>query len=172
MFDISLRTANSLHFVFNTLTILGALFALIGTAGSIWTGEVRDRFSEMEKRQLEAKIAPRRLSEAQKEALAARLAKSGWKKAEIIWHGDGEPEKYARDFAGVFERSKIETRVHTFGSFIPSAWGLLVVVTENDDSARLKAMLDESGIFASLATTNETLGKKDHPTLFVGSRED
>jgi hypothetical protein len=134
--------------------------------------EVELEKERIERLRLEAKVQPRHLSGAQKSALTEKLKSSGWKNAEIIWHGTGEPEAYARDLASVFEQATIKTSLHTLGPFIPSAWGLMVIITENGDSSRLKAMLDEVGISAAPAETNDTIGKKDHPTLFVGSRED
>jgi len=172
MFQISLPTANWLYDLSNLSQILGAALVLMGTFGAVWTGHVRDGYADRERQQLEAKIVPRHLSDEQKNSLIQKLASTGWKSAEILWHGTGEPEAYARNLALVFEQAKIQTDVHTLGPFIPSAWGLIVVITENDDSTRLKAILDEVGIPSVFAKTNDTLGKKDHPTLLVGARED
>jgi len=126
----------------------------------------------IERLRLEAKVQPRHLSNAQRQALTEKIKSSDWKNSEIIWHGTGEREAYAKDLASVFEQANIKTHIYTLGMFIPSAWGLMVVITENDDSNKLKRMLDEIGIPAVLAETNDIIGNKDHPTLFVGSRED
>ncbi len=48
----------------------------------------------------------------------------------------------------------------------------MVILTENGTSTGLKKILDEIGVSADFAETNDTIGKKDHPTLFVGSRKD
>lgn len=125
-----------------------------------------------ERLRLEAKIAPRHLTPEQKVALVKTLRGSGWSNAEIIWHGDGEPEAYARDLASAFEDAHIKTFVHTLGPFIPSAWGLMSLKTRNGDGDRLHSMLIAAGVTATVAETNATIGEKDHPTLFVGSRED
>ncbi len=172
MFDISLGTANLLYTVSNSFLILGATLVLMGTVGSIWAGSVRERYAEAEQARLEAKVVYRHLSDAQKDALIQKLRASDWTSAEVIWHGTGEPESYARDLATVFERAGINTLVHTLGPFIPSAWGLNVIITENGDFSRLKRMLEEVGIAVALAETNDTLGRKDHPTPFVGTREE
>jgi hypothetical protein len=172
MFQISLPTANWLYDLSNLSQILGAALVLMGTFGAVWTGHVRDGYADRERQQLEAKIVPRHLSDEQKNSFLQKLALTGWTSAEILWHGTGEPEAYARSLALVFEQAKIQTHVHTLGPFIPSAWGLIIVITENDDSARLKAMLDEVGVPSVLAETNDTLGKKNHPTILVGARED
>ncbi|WP_330084238.1 hypothetical protein [Methylocystis iwaonis] len=57
----------------------------------------------IERLRLEEKVHPRHLSDAQRNTFAEKLKSSGWKKAEIIWHGTGEPEAYAKDLAGAFE---------------------------------------------------------------------
>ena len=119
-----------------------------------------------------AQLGPRHLSGSQRAFLISRIRGSGWHSAEIIWVGHGEPEAYARDLATVFQEARVPVTVHTLGPFIPSAWGLLVVKTTNDDSDKLKALLDEAGVKSEVALTNDTLGAKDHPTLVVGSRDD
>ena len=121
---------------------------------------------------LEKKIEPRRLSDDQRTLMISRIRSCGWKKAEIIWHGSGETEFYAKDLASVFEQAGVATHTHTLGPFIPSAWGLSVVQTVNGDSARLKAILDEANVESDIKLTNSTLGEKDHPTLVVGTRGD
>lgn len=118
------------------------------------------------------KVEPRHLSSDQKALLVSKVRLCGWTKAEVIWHGVGESEVYAKDLASVFEQAGVPTAIHTLGPFVPSAWGLLVVKTTNDDSTRLTAILDEAGIASQIALTNSTLGEKDHPTLLVGTRED
>jgi hypothetical protein len=172
MLQISLPTANWLYDLSNLSQILGAALVLMGTFGAVWSGHVRDGYADRERQQLEAKIVPRHLSDEQRDSLLQKLSSTKWKSAEILWHGTGEPESYARNLALVFEQAKIQTHVHTLGPFIPSAWGLIIVITENDDSAKLKAILDEVGVPSVLAETNDTLGKKDHPTILVGARED
>ena len=119
----------------------------------------------------EDKLRPRHLSPQQKILLVSRIQEYGWRRAEIIWVGHGEPETYARDLAKLFEEAHVPVDVHTLGPFIPSAWGLLVIKTTNDDSNNLKALLDEAGVKSEVALTNDTLGVKDHPTLVVGARE-
>jgi hypothetical protein len=78
---------------------------------------------------LEKKVEPRHISEAQRMLLISRIRSSGWKKAEIIWHGVGEAEFYAKDLASAFEQGGVPTHTHTLGPFIPSAWGLIIVKT-------------------------------------------
>lgn len=126
----------------------------------------------VERLRLEKKVAPRQLTDHQRSTIISGLRSTGWEKAEIIWHGTGEPEAYARDFAKAFETAGIDVQIHTLGMFIPSAWGLMVVITPNNVSERLKALLDKAGVKADLAETNDTIGEKRHPTLFIGSRED
>jgi len=126
----------------------------------------------VERLRLEQRVAPRKLSDEQRTKLVAGLRSSGWNKAEIMWHGAGEPESFARDIASVFESAGIATHVHTPGPFLPSAWGLMIVITKNGDSGRLKALFDEAGLPTDLAETNSTIGEKNHPTLIVGARED
>jgi hypothetical protein len=121
---------------------------------------------------LEKKVEPRRLSNDQRTLLISKIRSCGWKKAEVIWHGVGEPEFYAKDLASVFEQAGVPTHVHTLGPFMPSAWGLIVIKTANGDSTRLKNILDEAGVASDTALTNSTLGEKDHPTLIVGTRGD
>lgn len=125
-----------------------------------------------ERLRLEKKIAPRTISVRQQKKLSTQFSSMGWEKAEIIWHGAGEPEAFARQFAAAFEKAGIETSVHTLGPFIPSAWGLMVIKTTNDVSQVLKGFLDKAGIQSDFAETNDTLGNKQHPTIFVGIRED
>jgi glycine/D-amino acid oxidase-like deaminating enzyme len=163
----------------NGLAIAGALLALAGAVGAFYFGRARDEYAAMafEKEQsqrqaLELKIQPRRLSDQQRTVLTEKIRAAKWKEAEVIWHGAGEPEIYARDLASTFEQAGATVHVHTLGPFIPQAWGLSVVETQNGDFVRLKAILDEAGVISSIASTNETLGEKDHPTLFVGTRED
>jgi hypothetical protein len=122
--------------------------------------------------ELEKRVEPRHLSDEQIALLVSKLRSSGWKKAEIIWVGDGEPEFYARDLGSAFEQAGMVAHVHTLNPFIPSAWGLAVVKSENYDSSRLKAILDEAGVDAKSAETNDVLGQKDHPTIVVGYRQD
>ena len=114
---------------------------------------------------------PRHLSATQMKEIVPEIRASGWKRAEIIWVGNGEPELYARDLATAFEQAGVPVIVHTLGPFIPSAWGLLVVKTTNDDSTRLKRIFDRAGIASELALTNDTLGQKEWPTLVVGARK-
>lgn len=114
---------------------------------------------------------PRHLSATQMREIVPEIRASGWKRAEIIWVGNGEPELYARNLAAAFEQAGVPVNVHTLGPFIPSAWGLLVVKTTNSDSTRLKEIFDRAGIASELALTNDTLGQKDWPTLVVGARE-
>lgn len=104
--------------------------------------------------------------------IVPEIRASGWKRAEIIWVGNGEPELYARDLATAFEQAGVPVNVHTLGPFIPSAWGLLVIKTTNGDSTRLKEILDKDGIASEIALANDTLGQKEWPTLVVGARED
>ena len=96
------------------------------------------------------------------------LRQYGWRTAEIIWVGNGEPEAYARDLAKAFEDAGLPVHIHTLGPFIPSAWGLLIVKTTNDASEKLKALLDEAGVQSEVTRSNDTLGAKDHPTFVIG----
>lgn len=121
---------------------------------------------------LEKKVEPRHISDDQRTLLISKIRSSGWKKAEIIWHGVGEAEFYAKDLASVFEQAGVPTHAHTLGPFVPSAWGLLVIQTVNHDATRLKTILDEAGLVSQIAMTNSAFGEKDHPTLLVGTRED
>jgi hypothetical protein len=81
---------------------------------------------------------------------------------------------HARKLASVFEQAGVIVKVRTMDPFIPSAWGLIVVKTanSNDDSDRLKVILDGAGVESQIGLTNSTIGDKDHPTLLVGTRED
>lgn len=115
---------------------------------------------------------PRHLSAEQKPLIVAKIRAVGWQRAEVIWVGNGEPELYARDLATAFQQAGVEVYVHTLGPFLPSARGLLVVKTTNDDFTRLKAILDAAGVESEIALTNDTLGQKDHPTMVVGARKD
>jgi glycine/D-amino acid oxidase-like deaminating enzyme len=128
--------------------------------------------AESERLKLERQIHPRSLSEEQRASLTAGIRAAGWKDAEIIWHGVGEPEIYARDLARAFDEAGAKVFVHTLGAFIPEAWGLSVIETSNGDAKRLQALLDPAAVTSSMVPTNDTLGVKDHPTLFVGTRED
>jgi hypothetical protein len=128
--------------------------------------------AESERLKLEMQIRPRSLSEGQRSILTAGIRAAGWKNAEIIWHGVGEPEIYARDLARAFDEAGATVVVHTLGPFIPEAWGLSVIETSNGASGRLQALLDSAGVKSSVVQTNDTIGTKDHPTLFVGTRED
>lgn len=122
--------------------------------------------------ELEKRVEPRHLSDEQRALLVSELRSSGWKRVEIIWVGDGEPEFYARDLGSAFEQAGVVVHVHTLNPFIPSAWGLAVVKSANYDSSRLKAILDEAGVESKSAETNDMLGQKDHPTIVVGARQD
>ena len=164
----------------NIAAIVGAAFALLGVLGSFYFGGIRDRYAaaalanERTQRQaLEARVRSRHLSNQQRDLIISEVRALGWKQVEIIWHGSGEPESYARDLASAFEQGGATVKVHTLDPFIPYAWGLLVVkTTTNDDSSALKAILDKAGVASSIALTNETVGQKDHPTLLVGTPED
>ena len=134
--------------------------------------EVRLESEQIERLKLERQVHPRSLSEAQRAILTAGIRAAGWKNAEIIWHGVGEAEIYARDLATAFNEAGAKVSVHTLGPFIPKAWGLSVIETSNGDSKRLQALLEAAGVTSGLVPTNETIGVKDHPTLFVGTRED
>jgi hypothetical protein len=134
--------------------------------------EVRLESERIERLKIERQIHPRSLSEEQRAILTAGIRAAGWKHAEIIWHGVGEPEIYARDLARAFDEAGAKVFVHTLGPFIPEAWGLSVIETSNGDSKRLQAFLDSAGVKSSLVQTNDTIGVKDHPTLFVGTCED
>ena len=46
MFDISLPAANAIYGLSNAILVLGALFVLLETIGAIWSGGVRERFSD------------------------------------------------------------------------------------------------------------------------------
>ena len=61
----------------------------------------------IERLRLEAKVQPRHLSNAQRQALTEKIKSSDWKNSEIIWHGTGEREAYAKDLASVFEKRPI-----------------------------------------------------------------
>jgi hypothetical protein len=124
-----------------------------------------------ERMRLEQQVAPRALTEAQRSEIHAALRQSGWKDAEILWHGAGEPEHYAKDFAATFSAAGITTQVHTLGMFIPSADGLIVVKTQSDDWKHLLEILQAAGLHPDVADSNDTMGAKDHPTLVVGSRK-
>ena len=65
MFDITLRTANRLYDLSNSAQLLGAALVLIGTFGAVWSGHVRDRHADADRLKLEAKVAPRHLSDQQ-----------------------------------------------------------------------------------------------------------
>lgn len=163
----------------NILGIAGAGLALLGAFGVFYFGRARDQYADIalekeriQRQALETKLEPRRLRDEQRALLVSRIRSSGWKRAEIIWHGVGEPEIYARDLSSAFEFAGVAVDVHTLGPFIPRAWGLSVIKTTNDDYVRLKGILDEAGVESSVESTNSTIGEKDHPTLFVGTRED
>jgi len=163
----------------NFLTIAGAGLALLGALGVFYFGRARDEYADIalekertQRQALESKVEPRRLSDQQRALLVSKIRSSGWKHAEIIWHGVGEPEIYARDLSSTFELAGVAVHVHTLGPFIPQAWGLSVIKTTNEDYVRLKGILDEAGVKSSVESTNSTIGEKDHPTLFVGTRED
>jgi len=207
MFDLSLEAANKLFGLSNAALIFGAALLFFGTLGTIWTGKIRDHYSDerivvneaktaqanadaaaaqtrakelelrleserIERIKLERQIRPRSLSDEQKAILTAGIRAAGWKSAEIIWHGVGEPEIYARDLARACDEAGAKVFVHTLGPFIPEAWGLRVIESSNGDSKRLQALLDSAGVTSSLVPTNDTIGVKDHPTLIVGTRQD
>ena len=169
---ISQSTANYGFAWSSYVGIAGAVLALLGTAGVFYFGRARDEYADSQRRTLEAKVEPRHLIDQQRALLVSRIRSSGWKQAEIIWHGDGEAEIYARDLSSAFERAGLKVHVHTLGPFIPQAWGLSVIKTTNPDYIALKKILDEVGVDASVVETNSTIGEKDHPTLFVGTRAD
>jgi hypothetical protein len=163
----------------NILAIAGAGLALLGVLGLFYFGRARDQYADIalekersQRQALETKVEPRRLGNQQRAVLVSRIRSSEWKHAEIIWHGVGEPEIYARDLSSAFELAGVAVHVHTLGPFIPQAWGLSVIKTTNEDYVRLKGILDEAGVESSVESTNSTIGEKDHPTLFIGTRED
>lgn len=125
-----------------------------------------------ERLRLEQRVAPRRLAADQRTRLISGLQAAGWREGEIMWHGTGEPEAYARDLASAFEAAGLKTHVHTPGPFLPSAWGLAIIETNNGVSDRLKTVFDDAGVTAEVWLSNETLGEKRQPTLLVGARED
>jgi glycine/D-amino acid oxidase-like deaminating enzyme len=124
----------------------------------------------VERLRLEVKVNPRRLTSSQKDELIKLLKATGWREAEIIWHGTGEPESYARDLADAFEKANIKTKVHTLGPFIPSGWDLGVVITENGVSKKLDRIMKKANIPYYRIFTNDSIGGKVNPTLFVGNR--
>jgi glycine/D-amino acid oxidase-like deaminating enzyme len=143
---------------------------LINQSASAQAAKVQTLQTELSDAQ--KKIQPRHLSAEQMPLIVASIRQAGWQKAEIIWVGNGEPEFYARSLATAFEQAGVSVHMHTLGPFIPSAWGLLVVQTTNDDASKLKALLDAAGVKSEIALTNDTLGAKNQPTLVVGSRDD
>lgn len=161
--------------------IAGIVFLALLVFAEIATYKYGHRHDELVKEAADAqaremaslrnRIEPRHLSADQKALMINKIRSAAWSKAEVIWVGSGEPESYARDLASVFDLAGVPVTVHTLGPFIPSAWGLLVVKTVNNDSSKLKAILEEAGVEADTALTNDTLGEKKWPTLVVGNRE-
>jgi hypothetical protein len=203
---LSLPHANFAYNLSNVILIVGAVLALVGTVGAIWSGSIRERYADTraqeseekvanalaeaakanesntrlqlklekerkERLELQRKVAPRELAPAQRTKLSNLLNGQDWQTAEVIWHGEGESEAYAKEIAAVFEEAGIETKTHTLGPFIPSAWGLMVIQTGNSDADLIKALFDEAEIAIVIAETNDTMGTRPHPLLFVGNKE-
>lgn len=134
--------------------------------------EVKLESERNERLRLERQVQPRAITKEQMAILTAGIRAAGWQYAEIYWHGVGEPEIYARDLGKAFSEAGAKVFIHTLGPFIPQAWGLSVIETSNGDSTRLQALLESAGVASGVAQTNDTIGAKDHPTLFVGTRQD
>lgn len=198
--------ANLAYNVSNIILILGAVLALLGTVGAIWSGSIRERYADeraqeseekvanalseaakanerntrlqirleqerKERLELEEKVSPRRLSMIQQRELSERLRKKTWTEAEIIWHGGAESEGYAKDILSAFQEAGLNVKIHTLGPFIPSAWGLMVIQTHNGDAESIKEIFEEALVEIEIAQTNETIGLRAHPLIFVGNKD-
>ena len=111
MFDITPQTADAIYSWSNVLLVLGAILALIGTAGVFWSGGVREKFADeriaaneaetekakaetaqalLEQERLKAVMAWRRVTPPQAHQLAVALKGTSFE-LWLGWVGD-DPE--------------------------------------------------------------------------------
>lgn len=81
MFNISLNIANTLYGISNVALGFGALLVLLGTLGSIWSGGIRERFSDerIARDESQTATANERAAVAELQAAQARLELQNFK---------------------------------------------------------------------------------------------
>lgn len=120
--DITSALADRLFALSNISLIVGAILALVGTWGTVWSGSIRDRYADDRLHQAEVRVAEANKSAAaaneqaarsQKEAALANLQTARLKK-EISWRQMSEQQE--EDLASKLKGSQIFVDITWIGS--------------------------------------------------------
>ena len=85
MFNISPQTADTIYSWSNIVLVLGAMMALAGTAGVVWSGGVRERFADERISKNEAETAKAKAETAQAVLEQERLrANMSWRRVTSV----------------------------------------------------------------------------------------
>jgi len=124
MFDIPISLANKIYVYSNVILVLGAVMALLGTIGIIWSGGIRERYSDERISDNEVKTAlavenseyaKERAAQLEKEAAQARLETETLKR-QFAWRRLNE-QQFKIISAGL---SKMKTKKQVVLSAIAS----------------------------------------------------
>lgn len=98
MDGISLSTANLLSFASNIALVLGAILALAGTGGAIWTSGIKERYADVRTKANEAETANAKAAAAIANAEAAKANESAEivRASNLALQADVERERTAR----------------------------------------------------------------------------
>lgn len=188
MFNISLSLANSIYVVANIILVCGAVLALVGTIGVVWSGGIREKYADeriasneaatarakaeaakaqLESERLKTQIAWRRLSPIQHKVLVEALR---GKLPEGIWietvGDDPEASELHADITRAFEEAGI--KVHTF-----TGWARAVGVGIANGSEASRQTVQSAFLSIGVVLDEQKTGMSkanDKVEIIVGSK--
>lgn len=135
--NISSETADTLFNAFNIALIVGAIIIAVATMGAIWTGKIRDHYSDLRISNNEMETA-RAGSDAAHANQAAAVANKA--AAEASLHA-AQVEKQNIELREKFANRRITAKQHA---------GLVAILSKHPNSFNMEAMGDpESGMYAA-----------------------
>jgi hypothetical protein len=186
MFNISLPIAEAIFTWANVILVVGAVLALMGTAGVFWSGGVRERYADeriaaneaetarakaeaaqarLEQERLKAQMAWRRVTQQQASRLAAALNGKGVQLWLTYVGDDPESALFREDLNQALTAAGVTTK---YFSGYARAVGLILKGGSPQQRALVVQAFREAGL--PLVETNEPGFMKTEMEVLVGSK--
>ncbi|MFM0123251.1 hypothetical protein P0D73_30885 [Paraburkholderia sp. RL18-101-BIB-B] len=135
--NISSETADTLFNAFNIALIVGAIIVAVATIGTIWTGKIRDRYSDLRISNNETEIARAGADAAHANQAAAVANKAA---ADASLHA-AQVEKQNTELRVKFSNRRITAEQHA---------ALVAILSKHPNTFNIEVMGDpESGMYAA-----------------------
>ncbi len=186
MFNITQSLADTIFSWANILLVIGAVLALIGTAGVVWSGGIREKFADerisaneaetakakaetaeakLEQERLKAQMAWRRVSLEQAQRLVSALQGKPFKLWLTFVGDDPESTVYREDINEVLTAAGLET---TFYSGYVRAVGLTIKGGSQVQRSQLLQAFHSAGL--PLIESNEQSMMSGALEILVGTK--